>query len=125
MDAQDGVAGVVLAAEHLTHFEVADAFVERVSLGDGLGERIGVTLDRELEENVRVVELAALLLPAVERGRQLRPLALDLLRLLVVVPEIGVSDELVERREACLGARDVKDAPEASPDAVRARPIAL
>jgi hypothetical protein len=114
----------VFAAQHLPHLEVADAFVERVGLGDALGERVGITLDGELVEDVRVVELAPLLLPAVERRRQLRALALDLLRLLVVVPEIGLTDELVERREARFGARDVKDAPEASPDAVRARTVA-
>jgi len=114
----------VLAAEHLPHLEVADAFVEGVGLGDPLGQRIGVAFDGELEEDVGVVELGALALPALEPRRQLRTFTLDLLRPLVVVPEVRLADELVERRQARFGPRDVKDAPEASRDAVRARPIA-
>jgi hypothetical protein len=114
----------VLAAEHLPHLEAGDALVEGVGLGNALGQRVGVAFDGELEEDVRVVELGALALPTLERRRQVRALALDLLRALVVVPEVRLADDLVERRQARFGPRDVKDAPEASRDAVRATPTA-
>jgi hypothetical protein len=122
MDAQDGVAGIVLAPEHLAHLERADALVDDVGFGDRLGERVGVAFDRELEEDARVVELTALALPALERRRQLGALALDLLRPLVVVPELGAAYFLVENLEPSLGARNVKDAPEALRDGARAPP---
>jgi len=102
----------VLAAEHLPHLEVADALVDGVGLGNALGERVGVAFDGELEEHGSVVELAPLAFPAVERRRQMRALALDLLRALVVVPEVGLAYLLVELPEARFGAGDVKDAPE-------------
>jgi hypothetical protein len=103
----------VLAAEHLTHLEGADALVDGIGLGDGLGERVGVALERELETNAGIVELAALALPAVERRGQLRAFALDLLGALVVVPKLGATDLLVERAETSFRTRDVKDAPAA------------
>jgi hypothetical protein len=122
MDLQDRVPGIVLAAEHLAHLEVADAVVDGVGLGDRLHERVRIAFGRELEEDARVVELAALLLPAVERRGQLRALTLDLLGALVVVPEVGASDLLVERGEARLGAGNVKDAPAGSRAGARVPP---
>jgi hypothetical protein len=113
----------VLAAQHLTHLERADTLVDGVGLRDRLGERVGVPLDRELEEDARVVELTALALPALQGRRQLRALALDLLCPLVVVPELGTADLLVELPQARFGAGDVKDAPGALRDDARAPPI--
>jgi hypothetical protein len=104
----------VLTAEHLAHLEVRDARVEGVGLGDALGERVRIAFDGQLEEDIGVVELAALALPAVEPRRQLRALALDLLRPLVVVPEIRLANLLVENFEARFRSGNVKDAPEAS-----------
>jgi hypothetical protein len=117
MDRHDGVAGIVLAAEHLAHLEGRDALLGGCHLGDRFGERVRITLGRELEEDAGVVELGALAAPAVDGTAQLRALALDLLGAFVVVPEVGLPGQLVERGEAGLGAGDVKDAPEASPDA--------
>jgi hypothetical protein len=54
-----------------------------------------------------------------------RPLALHLLRALVVVPEVGLAYLLVERPEARFGARDVKDAPEGFRDDAPTPPTAL
>jgi hypothetical protein len=113
----------VFAAEHLAHLEIRDALLDGVGLRDALGDRIGIALDGKLEEDVGVVELAPLALPAVERRRQLRALALDLLRPLAIVPEVGLPDLLVQRLQTGLRSRDVKDAPEASRDAARASPV--
>jgi hypothetical protein len=114
VNAQDGVPGIVLAAEHLTHLEVGDALVDGFGLGHAFRERVRVAFDGELEEDAGVVELAALALPAVERRGQLRAFTLDLLGPLVIVPEVGLPDLLVEDLEARFGSRDVKDAPAAS-----------
>jgi hypothetical protein len=110
----------VLAAEHLPHLEIRDALVDGAGFLIALLERVGIALDGELEEDVGVVELGALALPAVERRRQLRAFALDLLRALVVVPEIRLADQLVERPQARFRAGDVKDAPEGSRGGARA-----
>ena len=97
VNAHDGVAGVVLAAEHLTHLEAGDALVDALRLlGHAFRERVRVAFDGELEEDAGVVELAALALPAVERRGQLRAFTLDLLGPLVIVPEVGLPDLLVE-----------------------------
>ena len=117
MDGQDRVAGIVLAAQHLPHLEVGDALVDLIGFGHAFRERVGVTLDGELVKDVGVVELDPLALPAVERRRQLRALALDLLSALVIVPKIGLPDLSVEIQQPRFGAGDVKDAPVASRDA--------
>jgi hypothetical protein len=88
----------VLAPEHLLHLERGHALLPDVELGARLGKRVCVTLEGELEEDARIIELATLALPPVERPAQLGALALDLLRASVIVPEVGLLDLLVERR---------------------------
>jgi hypothetical protein len=111
----------VLAAEHLLHLERRHGALRAVDLRAALDERVRVALDRQLEEYAGVVELGALALPAVDGRAQLRALALYLLGALVVVPEVGLAGQRVERSELGLDARDVKDAPEESRDGARAR----
>jgi hypothetical protein len=88
----------VLTAEHLLHLEGGDALLPTLDFGARLGERVFVALESELEEDAGVIELGALAPPAVERGAELGALALHLLRALVVVPEVGLLDLLVEGR---------------------------
>jgi hypothetical protein len=86
----------VLTAEHLLHLERGDALVGAVDLRARLGDRVLVSLERQLEEDTRVIELRPLPPPTVEGGPQLGALALHLLRALVIVPKVGLLNLLVE-----------------------------
>jgi hypothetical protein len=86
VDLDDRVAGVVLAAEELLQLQVVERRRDDVDLGLELRERLGVALLRELEEDLRLVDALALRLPAVDRRRDARVLACDLLRALRIVP---------------------------------------
>jgi hypothetical protein len=88
----------VLAAQHLLHLEGGDALLGSFDLGADLDDGVLVAFERKLEKHGGVVELGALAAPRVERRARLGTLTLDLLRALVVVPEVGLLDLLVEGR---------------------------
>jgi hypothetical protein len=79
-------------------------------LGLELRQRLRVALLRQLEEDLRLVDALALLLPTVDRRGDARVLAGDVLRALRVVPEVGGRRLLAQLRGALLESSEVKDA---------------
>jgi len=77
MDLHDGVPGVVLAAEEAGQLERRQLRLDPLDLLPELADRLGVALLRELEEDLRLVDLLALALPACDRVEDTGGLAAD------------------------------------------------
>ena len=121
MDLDDGVAGVVLAAEELLELELVEALGDRVHLRSQLLERLGVALLRELEIHLRLVDPFALPPPAGDGRLHASVLARHRLRALGIVPEVGRRRLLAQLGGALLESGEVKDASRVSRPARRAR----
>jgi hypothetical protein len=108
MDGQDGILAIVLAAEHLLDLGGLDLLVERVERLGELGvdrlPRVG-----PFEQDGEVVA------PLLERGEQiailLEPSATlqDLLRLGLILPEVGCGGARFEARQLLVGSSGFKD----------------
>jgi hypothetical protein len=98
--------------QHPRQLGAADACVEGGQLRLGLGDRGFVVLARaQFEEDRAVVDVARELLDGPELLLERRALAIDRLRLLLVVPEAGGERLLLERVDSGFQLRDVKGAP--------------
>ena len=120
MHGDDGIAGVVLAAEHLAHLHLAEELLDLEHLRLGLGPAFLVALGGHLEEHLGVGEPTGQVLPRIERGLEQRALLQELLRALGIVPEIRRRALLGELAGAPLEHGDVKDASRAYRYASRA-----
>jgi hypothetical protein len=110
------------SGEHPRELGVADPRVERRELRAHLGDRRLVVLrGPELEKDVRVLDVADELLGAADQLLERRALAVDGLRLLLVVPEPGREGLPLEALRLRLQLREVKDAPLAPEDAFGGR----
>src|SRR5262249_33286751 len=121
MDLDDGVAGVVLAAQQLLELQRVEALRDALDLAPELVERVGVTFLRQLEVDLRLVHALALPAPSGDGGLHPRVLPGDGLRALGVVPEVGRRRPLAQLGGTLLEAGEVKDASRASRRARRAR----
>jgi hypothetical protein len=108
MDGEDRVAPVVLAAEHLAGLGRLDVAGERLESRQQLRLHRLARL-RPLDEHAEIVG------PALERVAEaqllLEPAAAlqQLLRLALVLPEVGLGDPRLDARELGAVARGVKD----------------
>jgi hypothetical protein len=110
------------SGEHPRELGLADPPVERRELPADLGDgRLVVLRGPELEEDVRVLDVADQLLGASDELLERRALAVDGLRLLLVVPEPGRERLPFEALGLRLQLREVKDAPLAPEDAFGGR----
>ena len=115
VDFEIGVEAVGLAAEQRFEFAARDFLLQGFQRGLGLGHHACIVLGlAELDHADIVLKLALDLADAAERVLQRGPLLHQLLRLLGIVPEIGVLGELVQLRQARGGCIDVKDASSAA-----------
>jgi hypothetical protein len=110
MDLDDRVARVVLAAEELRQLERADVALDLVHLRAELGEPVRIALDGQLEEDLRLLEVLAELLPAPDRPGDRGRLAADRLGARGVVPEAGGGGLLGQGRGAAFEGGEVKGA---------------
>jgi hypothetical protein len=114
MNLDDGIAGIVLAAEHLLQLEPIDAGHHRFHLLAELLEGFAVTLLGQLEEELRLVDPFTLLTPAVNDALDACALAGDPLRTLGVVPEIRSGSLPAQLGRLRLETRQVKGASRAT-----------
>jgi hypothetical protein len=110
MDLDDRVAGVVLAAEELRQLQGSELVLDLLDLPRELAERLRISLLRELEKDLRLVDPLALALPARNRVQDGGGVSPDGLRLLGIVPEAGRGGLLAQLGRAALEAREVKGA---------------
>jgi hypothetical protein len=104
-----------LPREHPRQLRLPQAHLERGHLlADLLHDRLVVLGCAELEELLRVVDVARELLDLLDELLDARALAIDRLRLLRVVPEPWGERLFVQAIDVLLQLRDVKDAPLAS-----------
>ena len=115
MDFEIGVEAVGLAAEQRFELAAGDFLLQGFQRGLGLGHDALIVLGlAEFDHADIVLELALDLADAGKRILQRGSLLHQLLRLLRIVPEIGVFGELVQLGEACRRCIDVKDASSAA-----------
>jgi hypothetical protein len=110
------------AREHSRQLGVAHAPVERRKLRGRLRDgRLVVLGGAELEQNAGVIDVADQLLGAADQLLERRALAVDRLRLLLVVPEPRRERLPLEALDLRLQLGKVKDAPLAPEDAFGGR----
>ena len=115
VDLEDRVVLVGFLGEHALDLDLAHAVLEALERLAGFEDDGGVArFVAELEERLRVLDIADELLEALHLPLEPRPLARGRLRALRVVPELGVGCLLVELRDSPLQPIDVKDAPGAN-----------
>jgi hypothetical protein len=91
VELDDRVARVVGIAEHLLELDLRQLLGDFADLGGRFAERLFALLVlREIEKEARLFELGAVLLPRVEGVLDASLLFEDRLRLVGVVPEIGL-----------------------------------
>jgi hypothetical protein len=111
MELHDRVARVVGVAEHLLELDLRQFLGDLGDFGGRLGERLlALLVPGEIEKEARLFQLGAIFLPRIEGVLNAGLLFEDRLRLVGVVPEIGLGGELVQLFEAFLLAVEVKDA---------------
>jgi hypothetical protein len=111
MELDDRVARVVGVAEHLLELDLGQLLGDFADLCGGFAQRLlALLVFREIEKEARLFELDPVLLPRIERVLDAGLLFEDRLRLVGVVPEIGLGGELVQLFETFLLAVEVKDA---------------
>jgi hypothetical protein len=104
------VLAIVLAREHLGELHLVDGGRDAGDHAFGfLGRGLVAGLFGQVEQDERVVEAAALLLPIVGDGALLRLLFEQRLRLRLVVPELGSGGESVNLGDPLQRGVDVKD----------------
>ena len=115
MNLEIGIEAVGLARQQRLELAAGDFLLQIFQRGLGLGDHGLVVLGlAEFDHADIVLELALDLADAAERILQRGPLLHQLLRLLGIVPEIGVFGELVQLGQARRGCIDVKDASSAA-----------
>jgi hypothetical protein len=112
VDGYDRVRGVLLATEHAPQLRVREIAVGlRELLGD-LAPGLGVIgLDRQLEQDLGILEAGGDAVVGRDVAFDAALLAQDLLGLFAVLPQIGTRALLLQRVETRAKAFDVKDAP--------------
>jgi hypothetical protein len=106
---------VDLAGQHAAELRRAESLLEIRDLRrDLLDDGVVLLGDPELEELLRVFDVAGQLLGRFDLLLDVRALTRDLLGLLRVVPKTRSEGRLVEALDLLLQLRDVKDAPLAS-----------
>ena len=112
VDGDDGVVGVVLAAEHALHFGDGDDILQiGEPEGDLMEGVVVVLLHPHIEEQVDFLQLVPLVFPAVDDLLQLAVRLLDLLGDLGVIPEVGGEGLLFQPFKLVFLLSQVKDAP--------------
>ena len=112
---QIGIEAVGLARQQRFQLAPRDFLLQRLQRVLGLGHHACIVLGfAEFDHADIVLELALDLADASERILQRGALLHQLLRLLGIVPEIGVFGELVQLGQARSGLFDVKDASSAA-----------
>jgi hypothetical protein len=115
MNLEIGIEAVGFARQQRFQFAAGDFLLQVLQRGLGFGDDAGIVLGfAEFDHPDIVLEFALDLADAVERILQRGPLLHHLLRLLGVVPEIGIFGELVQLGQARRGCIDVKDASSAA-----------
>ena len=115
MNLEIGIEAVGLARQQRFELAAGDFLLQVFQRGLGLGDDALVVLGfAEFDHADIVLEFALDLADAVERILQRGPLLHQLLRLLGIVPEIGIFGELVQLGQARRGCIDVKDASSAA-----------
>jgi hypothetical protein len=110
-----GIEAVGFAAEQGFELAARDFLLEGFQRGLGLGHDAFIALGlAEFDHADIVLELTLDLADAVKRILQRGPLLHQFLRLLGIVPEVGVLCELVQLGKPCRGCIDVKDASSAA-----------
>jgi hypothetical protein len=115
MNLEIGIEAVGFARQQGFEFPPCDLLLERLESGFGFGHDTGIVLGlAEFDHADIVLEIALDLADAVERILKRGSLLHQLLRLLGIVPELGVFGELVQLRQTRGGFFDVKDASSAA-----------
>jgi hypothetical protein len=115
VDFEIGVEAVGFAAEQRFELAAGDFLLQTFQRGLGFRHHAFIPLGlAEFDHPDIVLELALDLADPLKRILQRGPLLHQLLRLLRIVPEIGIFSELVQLREARRGCIDVKDASSAA-----------
>ena len=115
MNLEIGIEAVGFAGQQRFEFAARDFLLQALQRGLGFANHAGIVLGfAEFDHADIVLELALDLADAAERILQRGPLLHQLLRLLGIVPEIGVFGELVQLGEPRRGCIDVKDASSAA-----------
>jgi hypothetical protein len=109
VERDDGIAGIVLAAEQALEVEQIEGGFDLRELLCRLLRRLLARLFRQLEVDLGVLQLGELLTPARERRRQRRAFAENRLCFLAVAPEFGSRRRLVQLSEPRFSLSDVKD----------------
>jgi hypothetical protein len=111
MEADDGVSLIVGPAENLSQLQLRELLSDLGDFAGRFAERfLALFIFGEIEKEARLFELGAILLPRVEDVFEARLLLENSLRLVGVVPEIGLGGELVQLFGPLLLAVEVKDA---------------
>ncbi len=110
-----GIEAVGLARQQRFQLAAGDFLLQVFQRGLGFSDNAGVVLGfAEFDHPDIVLELALDLADALQRILQRGPLLHQFLRLLGIVPEIGVLGELVQLGQTRRGLFDVKDASSAA-----------
>jgi hypothetical protein len=111
MQAHDRVSLVVGTAEDLPQLQLGQLLRDLGDFGRRFVQRFfALFVFGEIEKKTRLFELGAILLPRVQDVFYPRLLFEDRLRLVGVVPEIGLGGELIQLFDALLLAVEVKAA---------------
>jgi hypothetical protein len=111
MEADDGVSLIVRPAENLSQLQLRELLGDLRDFAGRFAERLfALLVFREIEKEARFFEVGAILLPRIEDVFEARLLFENCLRLVAVVPEIGLGGELVQLFDPLLFAVEVKDA---------------
>jgi len=110
VDGHNGIEDVVLAGKQRLGLKLFDHFVEIVEFALQIaGDGLAFTREFEISGNIIGAALEFRLLG--DRFLQPPPFAQNALRLLLIVPEIRVSDLLFDLRERAFQTGSVKDTP--------------
>ena len=112
LDIEEGVGGVHRPGEHPLEFECAQALVERVQIGlDRGGGFLVLFLGRELQQLGRVVQTGAQRLQSAHLVLETSALLAECLRLIRIVPDLGIFELAVDFFQALALGVKVKDTP--------------
>jgi hypothetical protein len=107
----DGIALIVRTAENLAQLQLGQLLRDLRDFSGGFVERFfALLVFGEIEKKARLFQLGAIFFPGLQDGFYTRLFLEDGLRLVGVVPKIGLGGELVQLFDALLLAVEVKDA---------------